>query len=141
MSAQETEALDFESHAQAAVAAYLRVQPFYENLADVTARVLQECLKKRKYQSSFRATPRKRPARAGGHPAPAVEARAHIRAQRPVRIPAGRVEQSEDAQALPVREARTLRSVRWISDRRGDTVHSLEDVQVTDLTKLLGKLR
>jgi putative GTP pyrophosphokinase len=41
------EPLDLELHAQAAVSAYLRVQPFYENLADVIGRVLQECLKKR----------------------------------------------------------------------------------------------
>jgi putative GTP pyrophosphokinase len=39
--------LDLEPHAQAAVAKYLRVQPFYENLADVVARVLQECLNRR----------------------------------------------------------------------------------------------
>jgi ppGpp synthetase/RelA/SpoT-type nucleotidyltranferase len=40
----EAEPHDLEQHAQAAIAAYLRVQPFYENLADVVARVLQECL-------------------------------------------------------------------------------------------------
>jgi putative GTP pyrophosphokinase len=43
----ETQPSALESHAQAAVAAYLRVQPFYENLADVVARVLQECLNRR----------------------------------------------------------------------------------------------
>jgi putative GTP pyrophosphokinase len=41
----ETSAL--ELHARAAVAAYLEVHPFYGNLAEVTARVTEECLKKR----------------------------------------------------------------------------------------------
>jgi putative GTP pyrophosphokinase len=36
-----------DTQAQAAVSAYLRVQPFYEDLADVIARIIQECLKKR----------------------------------------------------------------------------------------------
>jgi len=43
----EPEVLALDSHAQAAVTAYLRVHPFYANLADVTARILQECLRKR----------------------------------------------------------------------------------------------
>jgi hypothetical protein len=41
----ETEALALDSHAKAAVSQYLAVQPFYANLADVVARILQECLK------------------------------------------------------------------------------------------------
>jgi len=43
----EPEVLALDSHAQTAVTAYLRVQPFYANLADVIARILQECLRKR----------------------------------------------------------------------------------------------
>jgi putative GTP pyrophosphokinase len=39
--------IELDVQAQSAVAAYLRVQPYYENLAAVVARVLQECLKKR----------------------------------------------------------------------------------------------
>jgi putative GTP pyrophosphokinase len=38
---------DLEVHAQAAVSAYLRVQQFYEDVASVVARVLQECVRKR----------------------------------------------------------------------------------------------
>ncbi len=36
-----------ELHAQAAVSEYLQAHPFYSDLANVVARVLQECLKKR----------------------------------------------------------------------------------------------
>jgi putative GTP pyrophosphokinase len=41
------EPLALDAYAQAAVSKYLRKQPFYQDLADVIARVLQECLKKR----------------------------------------------------------------------------------------------
>jgi putative GTP pyrophosphokinase len=43
--AKEPKTLDL--HAQSAVAAYLQIYPFYSDLADVVARILQECLKKR----------------------------------------------------------------------------------------------
>lgn len=39
---------DFASHEQTAVSAYLRVRPFYEDLSSVVARVIEECLGKRK---------------------------------------------------------------------------------------------
>jgi len=39
---------DFAGHASSAVAKYLPEQPFYESLASVIARILVECLKKRK---------------------------------------------------------------------------------------------
>jgi len=42
-----SEPINLEAHGQAAVSAYLREQQFYEALASVIARVLQECLKKR----------------------------------------------------------------------------------------------
>jgi ppGpp synthetase/RelA/SpoT-type nucleotidyltranferase len=38
---------DLASHENAAISAYLRVQPFYEDLALVVGRLIQECLKKR----------------------------------------------------------------------------------------------
>ncbi len=38
---------DLSLHEQAAVSAYLRIQPFYHDLASVIARLIQECLKKR----------------------------------------------------------------------------------------------
>jgi putative GTP pyrophosphokinase len=38
---------DLEAHAQAAVSAYLRVQPFYQDMASLIARLIQECLRKR----------------------------------------------------------------------------------------------
>lgn len=38
--------IDLNGHAQSAVAGYLRVQSFYENIASVVSRVVQECLKK-----------------------------------------------------------------------------------------------
>jgi putative GTP pyrophosphokinase len=41
----ETETVALDSHAKSALSAYLAVQPFYANLADVIARILQECLK------------------------------------------------------------------------------------------------
>jgi hypothetical protein len=37
---------DFEQHERAAVAEYLKCQPFYADLASVVARILEECLKK-----------------------------------------------------------------------------------------------
>ena len=37
---------DFEAHERAAVAEYLRRQPFYNDLASVVARILEECIKK-----------------------------------------------------------------------------------------------
>jgi putative GTP pyrophosphokinase len=42
------QSVDLASHEQAAISAYLRVQPFYEDLAGVIARLIQECLKKRR---------------------------------------------------------------------------------------------
>jgi putative GTP pyrophosphokinase len=38
--------IDLSVHAQSAVAEYLRVQSFYEGIASVVSRVIQECLKK-----------------------------------------------------------------------------------------------
>src|SRR5882672_9950348 len=38
---------DFSAHERAAIAAYLRVQPFYQDLSSVIARVIEECLKQR----------------------------------------------------------------------------------------------
>src|SRR6516165_3961295 len=37
---------DFEQHERAAVAEYLKCQPFYADLASVVSRILEECLKK-----------------------------------------------------------------------------------------------
>jgi ppGpp synthetase/RelA/SpoT-type nucleotidyltranferase len=45
--AASVHAPDLASHAQAAVSAFLRVQPFYQDLAGVIARIIQECLRKR----------------------------------------------------------------------------------------------
>lgn len=39
---------DLAAHAQAAVSKYLREQPFYQDLAAAIARLIEECLKKRK---------------------------------------------------------------------------------------------
>jgi putative GTP pyrophosphokinase len=44
---QHTRSPDPSPHEQAAISAYLRVQPFYQDLASVVARLIQECLKKR----------------------------------------------------------------------------------------------
>jgi ppGpp synthetase/RelA/SpoT-type nucleotidyltranferase len=44
---KEDTAIELSSHEQAAVSAYLRVQPFYNDLASVIARLIQECVKKR----------------------------------------------------------------------------------------------
>ena len=38
---------DFATHESVAISKYLRVQPFYEDLAGAVARLIQECLKKR----------------------------------------------------------------------------------------------
>lgn len=47
MSTAESEASDLASHAQAAISEYLRVLPFYSDLASMVARLIQECLKRR----------------------------------------------------------------------------------------------
>lgn len=39
---------DFAAHEQAAISGYLRVKPFYDDLSSVIARVLEECLRKRR---------------------------------------------------------------------------------------------
>jgi hypothetical protein len=39
---------DFAEHEQAAISAYLAEQPFYADLAAVIARVIDECLRKRR---------------------------------------------------------------------------------------------
>ncbi|MGO8737994.1 RNA polymerase sigma factor region1.1 domain-containing protein, partial [Rhodoblastus sp.] len=44
---ESSQSPDLAAHARTAVSAYLRVQPFYEDLASVVARLIQECLKKR----------------------------------------------------------------------------------------------
>ncbi len=41
-------AFDFQQHERAAVAEYLKHQPFYADLASVVARILEECLKRNK---------------------------------------------------------------------------------------------
>jgi putative GTP pyrophosphokinase len=46
-SEDSTQLTTISSHEQAAVSDYLRVQGFYEDLASVIARLIQECLKKR----------------------------------------------------------------------------------------------
>ncbi len=38
---------DFAGHEKTAIAAYLKVQPFYKDFAGVVARIIEECLKKR----------------------------------------------------------------------------------------------
>lgn len=38
---------DFGEHEKTAIAAYLKVQPFYKDFASVVARIIEECLKKR----------------------------------------------------------------------------------------------
>jgi hypothetical protein len=38
---------DFQEHERAAVAEYLKHQPFYADLASVVSRIIEECLKKR----------------------------------------------------------------------------------------------
>ena len=49
MSTDETTApFDYGAHEQKAIAAYLRAQPFYQALSSVIARVIEECLNKRK---------------------------------------------------------------------------------------------
>ena len=39
---------DFGEHEKTAIAAYLKVQPFYKDYASVVARIIEECLKKRR---------------------------------------------------------------------------------------------
>src|ERR1035441_10429992 len=41
------EPFDFEEHEKTAIAAYLKIQPFYKDFASVVARIIEECLKKR----------------------------------------------------------------------------------------------
>ena len=40
-------AFDPDEHQKSAISAYLKVQPFYKDLANVIARIIEECLKKR----------------------------------------------------------------------------------------------
>ena len=50
---RSTAPFDSAAYANAAIAEYLKVQSFYEDLADVIARALGECLKKRGIAVSF----------------------------------------------------------------------------------------
>ena len=42
-----TDPFDFEAHERTAVAEYLKIRPFYEDLAGEIARIIEECLKRR----------------------------------------------------------------------------------------------
>lgn len=46
MQSDPEQPIDIKGHAQSAIAEYLRVQSFFENIASVVSRVIQECLKK-----------------------------------------------------------------------------------------------
>jgi putative GTP pyrophosphokinase len=48
LSDDKTKKQSLEAHAKEAVSAYLRVQPYYSNLAGVIARIIKECLAHRK---------------------------------------------------------------------------------------------
>ena len=50
-------AFDFAAHGRAAISDYLPVHSFYENLSNVVARILEECLREAPHQGSFRPTP------------------------------------------------------------------------------------
>lgn len=45
--AREVRPFDFTAHGRAAISDYLKVQPFYKELARVMARIIQECLRQR----------------------------------------------------------------------------------------------